>query len=59
MSLSKSETATEITYTGVGALDGVTVIVKKDDDHLDVRHCVPAAKANQTWQDVRDRLDAT
>lgn len=54
MALVKTETETEIKYE-----DGATcVIVKKDNDNLDVRQITPVGNTDgQTWQTVRDFLD--
>lgn len=55
-SLSLSETATELTYTGIDGMAGVQIVVQKDAGTLDVRQVVPADLTTQTWEDLRDDL---
>lgn len=55
----KTETPTEITYTGINEAAGRSHVIKKDDANLDIHVIVPinSMPAPQTWQDVAAALD--
>jgi len=56
--LSLTETATDLTYTGQGTSAGLTLVVHKDPDNLDVHQIAPVTMTGETWMDLRDRLAA-
>jgi hypothetical protein len=56
--LNLTETETELTYTGVigTTSEGLTLIVKKDNNYVDVHEIVPVTMAHRTWQQIKDEL---
>ena len=56
--LTLNETETELTYTGIigTTSEGLILVVKKDDNYVDVHEIIPISKANRTWQQIRDEL---
>lgn len=56
--LTLTETTTELTYTGINDLEGVSLIILKDADDLDVRSITPLDMAEgQTWQTLKTKLN--
>jgi hypothetical protein len=52
--LTLKETATTLTYTGLGAMTGYSLIIQKSATTLDVRSVVPLALTQgQTWQTMQ------
>jgi hypothetical protein len=51
------ETAARLTYTGLGAMAGYSLVIQKDPLVLDCREVVPVALAQgRTWQSLKADL---